>query len=123
MPNTSGSEESLCWSSPAGHRTIKEILTRRLPQWPGGPYDWQIKTTAEILDGHDIFLVAGCGEGKTAAAYLHLLVLHELLRNPNWVRFGRKIPSKPVVLMVSPLNDLSLCHVSCARKCFMISWA
>ncbi|KAH8101946.1 P-loop containing nucleoside triphosphate hydrolase protein, partial [Cristinia sonorae] len=109
MSEASSSEGG--WSSSTGQALLKELLTRLLPQWPDGPRDWQLESTGYILDGHDQLLVAGCGEGKTAATYLHLLVLQELSRNPELPRHGKKIPPKPVTLLVSPLNDVSLCQV------------
>ncbi|KAI0077292.1 hypothetical protein K474DRAFT_1578499, partial [Panus rudis PR-1116 ss-1] len=61
------------WSSPEGMKTLKSILQRLIPQWPNGPYDWQLQVTAAMLDGDDQIVVTACGDGKTAAAYLHLL--------------------------------------------------
>lgn len=99
MPAKTNTSE--CWSSTDGKTSIKTILTAALPQWTNGPRDWQVNATAAVLDGHDQLLVAGCGEGKTAAAYLHLLVRHELLWKPSLPRYGAKVPPKPVVLMIS----------------------
>ncbi|KAI0072463.1 P-loop containing nucleoside triphosphate hydrolase protein [Panus rudis PR-1116 ss-1] len=94
------------WSSPEGLKLLKDILKRLIPAWKDGPHDWQIKVTANILDGKDTYLVAACGEGKTAAAYLHLLVRQELARNPDLNRFGTKIVENPIAIMVGPLVDL-----------------
>lgn len=100
------------WCTPEGLSFLKTLLTRLVP-WPTGPHDWQIASTARILDGADQLVVAGCGEGKTALAYLHILVLQELIRDAHLPRFGLKhIPEKPVTLMASPLTDLALSQVS-----------
>ena len=101
-----------CWSSPEGLEYLKGLLKRLLPQWKNGPHDWQIASTAYILDGLDQFTVVACGEGKTAASYLHHLVLQELADHPELDRCGTKIRDKPVTLFVSPLSDLSLSQVS-----------
>lgn len=106
MPTTNG------WSSPQGLRDLKEILSRLLPQWPQGPYDWQVERTALVLDGVNQFVVIECGGGKTALSYLPILVLQELARNPTLPRYGVDVPPNPTVLMVGPLSDLSVIQVS-----------
>ncbi|THH07073.1 hypothetical protein EW146_g9430 [Bondarzewia mesenterica] len=91
-----------------GLSSIKSILQTLIPQWPAGPHDWQVESTANILDGHDQLVVAACGDGKTAAAYLHILLRHELLRDPDLSRHGLDpLVKNPVVLMVTPLTDLA----------------
>ena len=67
------------WSSPNGQQSLQLILCSLLPEWPNGPHDWQVKATACILNRQKQLVVAACGEGKTAIAYLHLLVIQELL--------------------------------------------
>lgn len=107
---------SLTWTSSEGLSFLKGLLSGVIPAWNTGPHDWQVLATARVLDGEDQLIVAGCGEGKTAVAYLHLLVLQELLKDPQLPRFGLKdIPLKPVTLLASPLTDLSLsqvCHIA-----------
>lgn len=100
------------WSSPNGLTDLKTILTRLLPQWPQGPYDWQVKLTAKVLDGINEFVVVECGGGKTAISYLPILVLQELARDPTLPRYGVHVPPNPTVLMVGPLSDLSVAQVS-----------
>ncbi|KAJ3475725.1 hypothetical protein NLI96_g11648 [Meripilus lineatus] len=101
------------WSSPAGLRDLKALLTRLLQhQWPQGPHDWQVKTTARILDGIDQFVVVACGGGKTAVSYLPILVLKELARDTSLPRYGVNVPADPVVLFIGPLSDLSIIQVS-----------
>ena len=94
------------WSTPEGHDLIRRILVDALPQWPSGPHDWQVESTAHILDNQSQLVVAACGDGKTAAAYLHLLVLQKLAADPTLPRYGKRVPERPVVLMVTPLSDL-----------------
>ncbi|KAJ3485626.1 hypothetical protein NLI96_g4816 [Meripilus lineatus] len=101
------------WSSPAGLRDLKTLLTRLLRhQWPQGPHDWQVETTARILDGTDQFVVVACGGGKTAVSYLPILVLKELARDISLPRYGIEVPADPIVLFIGPLSDLSVIQVS-----------
>src|SRR5882762_7763832 len=106
------------WSSPNGLQSLQIILRSLLPEWPNGPHDWQIEATARILDHRKQLVVAACGEGKTAVAYLHLLVIQELLRKPELPRYGLDLPDgyKPVVLMVTPLSDLGKSQVCCVHS-------
>lgn len=105
MPTTEG------WSSPNGLRDLKELLTRLLPQWPQGPYDWQVEATAKTLDSINQFVVIPCAGGKTAISYLPILVLQELARDKTLPRYGVDVPPNPTVLMVGPLSDLSVIQV------------
>ncbi|KAI0072323.1 P-loop containing nucleoside triphosphate hydrolase protein, partial [Panus rudis PR-1116 ss-1] len=100
------------WSSTEGIETLRSILKRLIPQWPNGPYDWQLTVTANVLDGRDQLLVTACGDGKTAAAYLHLLVRQELYRDPKLPRYGAKVVQNPVGIMVGPLVDLGISQVA-----------
>ena len=98
----------LTWSTPNGICSLKDILHSLIPQWPNGPHPYQLKATAQILDCHKQLVITVCGEGKTALAYLHILVIQELKQRPDLPRYGLNVPSdwKPVVLMVTPLTDL-----------------
>ncbi|KAJ3480369.1 hypothetical protein NLI96_g8398 [Meripilus lineatus] len=101
------------WSSPAGLRDLKALLTRLLRlQWPQGPHEWQVRTTARVLDGIDQFVVVACGGGKTAVSYLPILVLKELARDTSLPRYGVNVPADPVMLFIGPLSDLSIIQVS-----------
>ena len=57
-------------------------------------------------------IVTACGDGKTAAAYLPLLVLKKLAAEPDLPWYGTRVPEQPVVLMVTPLSDLGHSQVS-----------
>ena len=112
-PQPQPSIASLKWTSPEALIFLKNLLSKCIPAWPSGPHEWQITASAWILDGHDQLVVAGCGEVKTAVAYLHIIVLLELLKDPSLPRFGLKtIPARPITLIASPLTDLSLSQVS-----------
>ncbi|KAI0079911.1 P-loop containing nucleoside triphosphate hydrolase protein, partial [Panus rudis PR-1116 ss-1] len=100
-----------CWSSPDGKKYLTELLKQLIPQWENGPHDWQVDTTACLLDGDDQLLIAACGEGKTAAAYLHLIVRHALARDPKLKRFGTRMVDNPLAIMVGPLVDLGISQV------------
>ncbi|KAI0054732.1 P-loop containing nucleoside triphosphate hydrolase protein [Artomyces pyxidatus] len=102
------------WSSPQGLETLRNMLRSLIPQWNNGPYEYQLNSTAAILDRRKQIVVAACGEGKTALSYMHLLVMQELIRNPSLPRFGLHIPEglKPTVLMVTPLSDLGRSQVA-----------
>ncbi|KAJ3482211.1 hypothetical protein NLI96_g7121 [Meripilus lineatus] len=104
------------WTSPAGLAKLKEILLQLVPQWPSGPHDWQIESTARILDGKNQFIVIACGGGKTAVSYLPILVLQKLSRDPSIPRFGIHVPNNPVVLFIGPLSDLSIVQVMEMQK-------
>ncbi|KAA1470452.1 P-loop containing nucleoside triphosphate hydrolase protein, partial [Dentipellis sp. KUC8613] len=105
-------ETKLPWSSRQGLEALRGILKQALPQWPSGPHDWQLESTASILDKKNQLVVTACGDGKTAAAYLHLLVLQKLTEDPKLPRFNTEIPDKPIVLMVTPLSDLGKSQAS-----------
>ena len=118
---SSNQSPPLTWSSPEGLLSLKSLLTPLVP-WLGGPREWQLQCTANILDRKDQLVVAGCGEGKTALAYLHILVQRELLKNPSLPRFGLKhVPSRPVALIASPLTDLALSQVSRVKLWFPLT--
>ena len=99
------------WSTPAGIADLKKILCGLVP-WPAGPYDWQLMSTARTLDGINQLVVTACGDGKTAAAYLPLLVLEMLAADSRLPRHGIRVPERPVVLIVTPLSDLGHSQVS-----------
>ncbi|KAI0072145.1 hypothetical protein K474DRAFT_1668211 [Panus rudis PR-1116 ss-1] len=61
-------------------------------------------------------LINACGDGKTAAAYLHLRVRQELARDPGLKRFGTEIVDHPLAIMVGPLVDLGISQVEEMRK-------
>ncbi|ETW85187.1 hypothetical protein HETIRDRAFT_309794, partial [Heterobasidion irregulare TC 32-1] len=78
-----------------------------LSEWPDGPYEWQVKATANILDGHNQLIIAGYGNGKTAVTYLHLLFVQELFNNPDIPCSGCKLVQHGIALIISPLADLA----------------
>ena len=86
-----------------------------LSEWPDGPYEWQVKATANILDGHNQLIIAGYGDGKTAVTYLHLLFVRELFNNPDIPRFGCKLVQHGIALIIIPLADLAHSQVSHSR--------
>ena len=104
------------WTSPEGILYIKETLCNLLP-WPNGPHNWQVNSTANILEGNNQLVIAACGEGKTAVAYLHLILAFHLSKKAMEFLppFARSTPSNAMVLMVTPLIDVGLCQVS--SKC------
>jgi len=107
------------WSSSRGLAFISSFLKELIPQWPAGPHDWQVKATANILNGTKQVVIAACGEGKTALTYLHLIFmqgLHELSMPPLFPIYS---PEKPIILMVTLLSDLGLCQVF---DLTMIAW-
>ena len=99
------------WTSPKGLEDLKKIISSQVP-WPAGPHDWQVTATARTLDGLNQLVVTACGDGKTAAAYLPLLVLEALAANRSLPRYGSRVPDQPVVLIVTPLSDLGHSQVS-----------
>jgi len=101
------------WSTPNGIHSLRHILHSLIPQWPNGPHPYQVEATARILDRRKQLVIAACGEGKTALAYLHILVVQELKQREDLPRYGLDVPSdwKPVVLMVTPLTDLGRSQV------------
>ena len=100
------------WSSAAGIHFIKSSLTEVIPQWkPVGPYDWQSEATANILDSNNQLIIAGCGDGKTAVTYLHLIFRQKVLCNCILVQFHTTVVQHPVVLIVTPLMELALSQV------------
>ena len=101
-------------TTPLDLNTLKVLLTGILPQWPEGPRDWQVQETYNILMTKDQLIVAGCGQGKTAAMYLHLLVHQATARNSGSIGVPNSEAScGRIVLNVSPLTDLARSQVSC----------
>ena len=101
------------WTSNEGLNFLQATLNTILTQWPEGPHNWQVKATANILCRQDQLVIAGCGEGKTAAMYLHLLVHRELARTQEKTDFAPNLCIEhPVVLNVTPLTDLAHSQVS-----------
>ncbi|ETW79403.1 hypothetical protein HETIRDRAFT_419150 [Heterobasidion irregulare TC 32-1] len=100
------------WTSPEGILYIKETLCTLLP-WPNGPHNWQVNSTANILEGNNQLVIAACSEGKIAVAYLHLILISHLSKKPprSLPSFVRSIQSTTVVLMIIPLIDVGLCQV------------
>ena len=99
------------WTSPKGLEDLKKIIRSQVP-WPASPHDWQVTATACALNGLNQLVVTACGDGKTAAAYLPLLVLEALAANRALPRYGSRVPERPVMLIVTPLSDLGHSQVS-----------
>ncbi len=66
---------------------------------------------ANILDGNRQLVVVPCGREKTTLAFLYLIVLEELRKNPRLPRYGIRVLDNPTVLFVGPLSDLSITQV------------
>ncbi|KAI0309895.1 hypothetical protein OF83DRAFT_1043403, partial [Amylostereum chailletii] len=100
------------WSTSEGRLHLKFILDEAIPQWPNGPHDWQVEVTSNLLDQHHQLLVAGCGEGKTAAMYLQIMLYRYLREHPWLNRLGLPLVENPIILAVTPLTDLAHSQVS-----------
>ncbi|KAF8163197.1 P-loop containing nucleoside triphosphate hydrolase protein [Crassisporium funariophilum] len=96
------------WVSTIGRTIIREIIEERLPQWPNGPHDTQVECWAHSLQAIPTILIASTGWGKRAAFFGPILVLEHLVKHPK--PGLPKIPSKPVVLVVTPLIELGNAH-------------
>jgi len=59
----------ITWSDTANQNVLMERLTG--PTFV--PRPWQIDATATLLDGHDLLLIAGTGQGKSSIIYLPIL--------------------------------------------------
>jgi ATP-dependent helicase YprA (DUF1998 family) len=59
----------ITWSDTANQNVLMEQLTG--PTFV--PRPWQIDATATLLDGHDLLLIAGTGQGKSSIIYLPIL--------------------------------------------------
>ncbi|KAI0038275.1 P-loop containing nucleoside triphosphate hydrolase protein [Auriscalpium vulgare] len=101
-----------CWNSLEGLSHLETILKSATPLWPNGPRAWQVQATAHVLDRRNQLVIAGCGEGKTAAMYLHVLVHQYLRDHPDVPRFGLEVHERPVVIDVTPLTDLAESQVA-----------
>lgn len=55
---------------PGLQRTISQINTFGRNTLGFTPYDWQAKTTADIILGHDVACIARAGDGKSAVFQL-----------------------------------------------------
>jgi hypothetical protein len=105
------------WSSAAGIQLLKSSLMEVIPQWkPTGPYDWQTEATANILDNNNQLLIAGCGDGKTAVTYLHLIFRHKVLPNLGQTQFATRVVEHPIVLIVTPLTCFESSKICCSMS-------
>ncbi|VDB84768.1 unnamed protein product [Peniophora sp. CBMAI 1063] len=112
LASSSSTEGTQNWSCPEGQRALANILRRETAtKWPDGPRSWQVEATGSVLDRVHQLILAGCGEGKTSAMYLHLRVHKALAQDPTLPRFGLRRVARPVALTVTPLTDLGRSQV------------
>jgi len=84
LPMPAQPRPSAPWSCEDGWLALTSILKARIPQWPDGPHDWQVKATARVL---------------------HLLLHKALRETPSTLPYSAHTVDKPVVLVVTPLTD------------------
>lgn len=101
------------FSSPAGFRLVREILSKHIPYQP---HDWQLEGVCKLLDGRDLVAILPTGAGKTGYFTMFMLVLVELSRNPSLSDPPVFIPEDPCMIVVYPTNGLEEEQVSnCVR--------
>jgi len=104
-PKHMSSPSDSTWTSTNGIHSLNNILCSLIPQWPNGPHSYQLEATAHILDRCKQLVVAACGEGKTALAYLHLLVIQELLQKPHLPRYSPNTDISPPCICLDIVED------------------
>ncbi|KAF9230789.1 P-loop containing nucleoside triphosphate hydrolase protein, partial [Melanogaster broomeanus] len=103
---------TLLWLSSERQSLIRQIISARLPQWPTGPHKFQVESWARTLDGQSQLLVVPTGGGKTAVFYGILLILEHLKKSPIHELGPFKFPNNPVIMIVTPLNELGNMHAA-----------
>ncbi|KAK1235737.1 hypothetical protein PQX77_001025 [Marasmius sp. AFHP31] len=101
----------LKWTDSDGLQIIQDVVTRCIPQWPNGLFEYQLKTISKILEGESVILFAGTGGGKAALFTIPLVIHREVQAHPGLYPY---IPSRknPAAIVVTPTKGLSnsICH-------------
>ncbi|THU89979.1 P-loop containing nucleoside triphosphate hydrolase protein [Dendrothele bispora CBS 962.96] len=105
----------LKWASPQGTDTLKNIVQKRLPQWPNGLRDYQSKFIPRVLDGEKVFVITATGDGKSTFYDIPPMVHMEIRDNPHlYPPF--QVKKKPVVVVVTPTKGLADSIIHDARE-------
>ena len=88
---------------------MHEIVGELIPQWKDGLLEHQVNSIVRALDAMSQLVFMPTGGGKTALFYIPILVALYMRRKPD-PQF-KPLPSKPVALVVVPLNELGNNHV------------
>ncbi|THU81188.1 P-loop containing nucleoside triphosphate hydrolase protein [Dendrothele bispora CBS 962.96] len=94
------------WTDTEGINTLKKIVSRRIPQWPNGLYDFQLENIPRVLDGDKLLVFTATGDGKSSLYDVPLLVHLELAANPElYPPFP--IRKNPIAVVVTPTKGLA----------------
>ncbi|KAM5546219.1 hypothetical protein V8D89_000345 [Ganoderma adspersum] len=91
------------FSSPAGFRLVREILSKHIPYQP---HDWQLEGVCKMLDGKDLVAILPTGAGKTGYFTMFMLTLVELSQDPSLCSPPVSVPRDPCMIVVYPTNGL-----------------
>ncbi|THU92214.1 hypothetical protein K435DRAFT_579073, partial [Dendrothele bispora CBS 962.96] len=61
------------WTDPIGSDILKQIISRRVPQWPNGLRDYQLENIPRVLAGQNILVFTATGDGKSSFYDIPLL--------------------------------------------------
>ncbi|THU94232.1 hypothetical protein K435DRAFT_860768 [Dendrothele bispora CBS 962.96] len=94
------------WTDSIGLETIKQVVSRRIPQWPNGLREHQEAPISMVLNKEHLLLFTGTGSGKSAIFYIPLIIHHELSEHPD------NYPSFPVCknavgIVITPTKGLA----------------
>ncbi|KAF7970762.1 hypothetical protein HWV62_23100 [Athelia sp. TMB] len=96
----------LRWQDEIGLETIKAIISKKVPQWPTGLFDWQLPLIAKILDGESLLCCTATSDGKSALFGATAVILVEISQYPSlYPPLPRK--DKPVSIVITPTKGLS----------------
>ncbi|KAI9066784.1 P-loop containing nucleoside triphosphate hydrolase protein, partial [Trametes sanguinea] len=99
-----GCEPRFTFSSPEGHRVVRDRLKALLPYTP---HDYQVEGVCKLLDGMDLVAVIATGSGKTGYYLMYAVMLCELSKNPKLCNPPfTGVPKDPCVVMVYPTIGL-----------------
>ncbi|KAF5349397.1 hypothetical protein D9758_015511 [Tetrapyrgos nigripes] len=94
------------WTDTEGLNTLKQIISRRVPQWPNGLRDFQLENIPRVLDGENLLVFTATGDGKSSFYDVPVLVHMELAANPQlYAPFP--IRETPVAIVVTPTKGLA----------------
>ncbi|KAK1235388.1 hypothetical protein PQX77_001395 [Marasmius sp. AFHP31] len=105
------------WSDSVGLETIKKVVTRHIPQWPNGLYQYQLDTISKILNREHVLFVSGTGSGKAALFMVPLLAHRELTTRPQPESYPYLTAQEnAVAVVVTPTKGLAASIISEAES-------
>ncbi|KIP03374.1 hypothetical protein PHLGIDRAFT_77692, partial [Phlebiopsis gigantea 11061_1 CR5-6] len=114
MGNNTPISSLIRWTSPEGRALVRKIITGTVKQWPTGPYEHQVSSWVQGLEGISQIVSAPTGGGKTSYFFGPIIIAQYMHKNP--VPGFKSFPAKPVAVVVVPLIELGNNHVREAEQ-------